>query len=244
MSENILQVNNLCKQYGKTTVLDQVSLTVPTGSIYGLIGENGAGKTTLFRILAGVSRQNSGSVSMFGVTSKNEIVKARRNIGFMIETPAFYPSMTVEENLYIQQLQYFGKKNSDNVFQILELIGLKNQSHKKAKILSFGMKQRLALAVALLHDPQMLILDEPINGLDPISIVELRKLLLKLNKEKSITIFISSHILSELEYIATHYGFLYKGTLINEVSSSVIIRSGDNLEMYYEKLLEEYQCAI
>lgn len=244
MSEYILQVNNLCKQYGKTTVLDQVSLAVPSGSIYGLIGENGAGKTTLLRVLVGVSHRNSGSISMFGATSENDIVKARRNIGFMIETPALYPNMSVRENLYIQQLQYSGKKNSGDMFRVLELVGLDKQDTKRAKNLSLGMKQRLALAISLLNNPQMLILDEPINGLDPIGITEFRNLLLMLNRELHVTMILSSHILSELEHIATHYGFLHRGKLIKEVPAVDIPKSAENLEQFYEKMLEDYQWGI
>lgn len=241
MGKYILQVKNLCKRYGKTTVLDQVSISVPTGSIYGLIGENGAGKTTLFKILAGVSCQNSGSISIFGATSENEIVKARRNIGFVIETPALYPNMSVKENLYIQQLQYSGKKDYDNMFRMLKLVGLDKQDTKKARNLSLGMKQRLALAIALLNNPQMLILDEPINGLDPMGITEFRKLLLTLNRELHVTMILSSHILSELEHITTHYGFLHRGKLVREVPAVDIPKSAKNLEKFYEKLLGDYQ---
>lgn len=241
MSEYILKTNNLCKNYKKATVLNRVSLSVPTGSIYGLIGENGAGKTTLFRILAGLSYQTAGYFSMFGISSKNEVTKIRRNIGFMIETPAFYPDLSVKENLYIQQLQYYGRKNEGDLFRILNLVGLNNQYHKKARSLSLGMKQRLAIAIALVGKPQLLVLDEPINGLDPMGIADFRQLLLKLNKEENVTVLLSSHILSELERITTHFGFIHNGNLIKEISATEIYNSAENLEQFYEELLRGVQ---
>ena len=241
MEQYILKVNNLCKKYGNTIVLQQVSLSVPTGSIYGLIGENGAGKTTLFRILAGLSRQTSGAIILAGANTEAEIIRQRRNVGFMIESPALYPNLSVLENLYISQLQYCGKKDIVYANQTLELVGLGGQKQKKAKHLSLGMKQRLALATALLHDPKILILDEPTNGLDPMGMIAFRHLLLKLNADNNISIIISSHILSELEYIATHYGFLHNGKLLKEISSSDISKSADSLVKYYKKVMEGYQ---
>lgn len=241
MEKYILKVNNLCKKYGNTAVLQQVSLSVPAGSIYGLIGENGAGKTTLFRILAGLSRKTSGQVVLANASTEAEIIKERRNIGFMIEAPALYPDLSVLENLYISQLQYCGKRDSDYANQTLESVGLYGQKQKKAKHLSLGMKQRLALAIALLHNPKILILDEPANGLDPMGIIAFRQLLLKLNADKNITIIISSHILAELEHIATHYGFLHNGRLLKEISSSDISKSADSLEQYFEKVMGSQQ---
>lgn len=241
MEQSILKVTNLCKKYGNTMALQQVSLSVPTGSIYALIGENGAGKTTLFRILAGLSRQTSGQVELAEATTKAEIRKERRNIGFMIEAPALYPNLSVSENLSISQLQYSGKKDTDYADQTLELVGLYGQRQKKAKHLSLGMKQRLSLAAALLHNPKILILDEPANGLDPMGIIAFRQLLLKLNADNHISVIISSHILNELEHIATDYGFLHNGRLIKEISSSDIFKSADSLEQYYEKVMKEQQ---
>lgn len=156
----------------------------------------------------------------------------------MIEAPALYPNLSVLENLYISQLQYCGKKDIDYANQTLELVGLYGQKQKKAKHLSLGMKQRLSLAAALLDDPKLLILDEPINGLDPMGIIAFRKLLLKLNADNNISIIISSHILNELEHIATDYGFLHHGKLLKEISSSDISKSADSLEQYYEKVIE------
>ena len=244
MEEYILQVDNLCKKYGSSVALDHVSLFVPTGSIYGLIGENGAGKTTLFRILAGMSHQTSGVIALSGVKTEAEIIWQRRNIGFMIETPAFYPHLSVLENLYLVQMQHSGKKDVESAKKTLELTGLLEQGKKKAKHLSLGMKQRLALTTALLHNPEMLILDEPVNGLDPMGIAAFRKLILKLNTDRHITIMISSHILNELEQVATHYGFLHNGRMLKEISASDIPQSAGSLEQYYEKILEDGQCGI
>ena len=241
MEQYILKVNKLCKKYGNTIALQEVSLSVPAGSIYGLIGENGAGKTTLFRILAGLSRQTSGQIVFANSNTEAELIKQRRNIGFMIEAPALYPDLSALENLSLIQLQYCGKKDIDCANQTLELVGLYSQKQKKAKHLSLGMKQRLALAMALLHNPKILILDEPANGLDPMGIIAFRKLLLKLNADHHISIILSSHILNELEHVATDYGFLHNGRLLKEVSSSDISKSADSLEQYYEKVMEDYQ---
>lgn len=239
MKEYILQVNDLCKKYGSAVALDHVSLSVPKGGIYGLIGENGAGKTTLFRILAGLSHQTSGVIALAGVKTEAEIVRQRRKIGFMIETPALYSNLSVMENLYLVQMQYSGKKDVESAKQILEMVGLPEQGRKKAKHLSLGMKQRLALATALLHNPEILVLDEPVNGLDPMGIAAFRKLILKLNTDRHVTIIISSHILSELEQVATHYGFLHNGRMLKEISASDIFQSAGSLEQYYEKILED-----
>lgn len=244
MKEYILQVNDLCKKYGSVVALDHVSLFVPTGSIYGLIGENGAGKTTLFRILAGLSQQTSGVIALAGAKTEAELIRQRRNIGFMIEAPALYSNLSVLENLYLVQMQYSGKKDVESAKKTLELTGLTEQGRKKAKHLSLGMKQRLALTTALLHNPEMLILDEPVNGLDPMGIAAFRKLILKLNTDRHITIMISSHILNELEQVATHYGFLHNGRMLKEISASDIPQSAGSLEQYYEKILEDGQCGI
>ena len=218
MGKYILKVNNLCKKYGNTIVLQEVSLSVPTGSIYGLIGENGAGKTTLFRILAGLSRQTSGQVVLANANTEAEMIKERRNIGFMIEAPALYSNLSVLENLYISQLQYCGKKDTDCANQTLELVGLYGQKQKRAKHLSLGMKQRLGLAGALLGRPPILILDEPTNGLDPSGIHEIRNLIKSLPSLYDCTVLISSHMLSEIELMADDIGILNHGRLLFEGS--------------------------
>lgn len=213
----VIKTNNLVKKYGENIVLDNISITVNQGEIYGLVGDNGAGKTTLFRILSGQSNISNGSFELLGESSEKNIMKVRKRIGTIIENPSFYPKMTIEENLEYYRLQRGipGKKNID---KILKEVGLLEVKKKKFNNISLGMKQRLGLALALLGEPELLILDEPINGLDPSGIIEIRNLLLKLNREKNITIIISSHILSELYNIATCYGFLSKGKLVEEIS--------------------------
>ncbi|WP_195469455.1 ABC transporter ATP-binding protein [Clostridium sp. D43t1_170807_H7] len=213
----VIKTNNLVKKYGQNLILDNVTITVNQGEIYGLVGDNGAGKTTLFRILSGQSYHSDGSYELLGLSGEKEIIKARKRIGAMIENPSFYPNMTIEQNLEYYRIQRGipGKKNIDKV---LKEVGLFEAKKKKFSNISLGMKQRLALALALLGEPELLILDEPINGLDPSGIIEIRNLLLKLNREKNITIIISSHILSELYNVATCYGFLSKGKLVEELS--------------------------
>ena len=213
----VIKTNNLVKKYGQNLILDNVTITVKQGQIYGLVGNNGAGKTTLFRILSGQSYHSDGSYELLGLSGEKEIIKARKRIGAMIENPSFYPNMTIEQNLEYYRIQRGipGKKNIDKV---LKEVGLFEAKKKKFSNISLGMKQRLALALALLGEPELLILDEPTNGLDPSGIVEIRDLLIKLNREKNITIIISSHILSELYNVATCYGFLSKGKLVEELS--------------------------
>lgn len=213
----VIKTNNLVKKYGQNLILDNVTITVKQGQIYGLVGNNGAGKTTLFRILSGQSYHSDGSYELLGLSGEKEIIKARKRIGAMIENPSFYPNMTIEQNLEYYRIQRGipGKKNIDKV---LKEVGLFEAKKKKFSNISLGMKQRLALALALLGEPELLILDEPINGLDPSGIIEIRDLLIKLNREKNITIIISSHILSELYNVATCYGFLSKGKLVEELS--------------------------
>lgn len=213
----VIKTNNLVKKYGQNLILDNVTITVNQGEIYGLVGDNGAGKTTLFRILSGQSYHSDGSYELLGLSGEKEIIKARKRIGAMIENPSFYPNMTIEQNLEYYRIQRGipGKKNIDKV---LKEVGLFEAKKKKFSNISLGMKQRLALALALLGEPELLILDEPINGLDPSGIIEIRNLLLKLNREKNITIIISSHILTELYNVATCYGFLSKGKLVEELT--------------------------
>ena len=213
----VIKTNNLVKKYGQNLILDNVTITVNQGEIYGLVGDNGAGKTTLFRILSGQSYHSDGSYELLSESSEKEIIKARKRIGSIIEKPSFYPNMTIEQNLEYYRIQRGipGKKNIDKV---LKEVGLFEAKKKKFSNISLGMKQRLALALALLGEPELLILDEPINGLDPSGIIEIRDLLIKLNREKNITIIISSHILSELYNVATCYGFLSKGKLVEELS--------------------------
>lgn len=216
--EIVLEVNNLEKKYKDFKAISNLNMHIFKSAIYGLIGKNGAGKTTLIRLICGLQKPTSGDISIYGVKTDNkDILNSRKRIGAIIETPAIYQNMSARNNLIIQ-FKLIGSPN-DDIDELLKLVGLENTGKKKVKNFSLGMKQRLAIALALVGSPDFLILDEPINGLDPQGIVEIRELILKLNKEKRITILISSHYLDELSKIATHYGFVDNGTIIKEISS-------------------------
>ena len=217
MSEIICQTTELCKNYKNFHVLQNVNISINRGEIYGLIGENGAGKSTLIRILTGLAFQSSGVVSLFGKTENLRYERAK--IGCTVEMPALYKDMTAKQNLEIQRVQR-GIPEKKCISKTLELVGLNNTKKKKVNDFSLGMKQRLALAIALLGEPEFLILDEPVNGLDPTGIIELRELLKKLAKENHVTILISSHILSELNQLATCYGFLHHGKLLKQITAT------------------------
>lgn len=214
----VFSAKGLSKSYKDTYALRDVNMNVPEGSIYGLVGQNGAGKTTLFRIIVGLCEKSSGEYSLFSSNNENEIRFARERVGCTIEAPAIYGNMSVFENMQIQCIVR-GIPDLNRIDEVLSIVGLDKQRNKKTSNLSFGMKQRLALALALLHDPQFLILDEPTNGLDPMGIAEFRELFLRLNKESNVTILIASHILSELENLATHYGFIHNGRILEEISA-------------------------
>lgn len=211
-------VRNLNKQYGHKQILDNVNLTLETGQIYGLIGKNGVGKTTLMRILTGLAFKTSGEFTLFDKRGESELDEQRHRIGTMIETPAFFPYMTARQNLEYYRIQR-GIVDKNIVEEVLETVDLKDTDKKQFKNFSLGMKQRLGLALALLNSPDLLILDEPINGLDPQGIAEFRAVLKKLNVEKQITMLISSHILLELSSIATYYGFMKDGKMAEEISA-------------------------
>ena len=214
----VIRTYSLIKKYGHTTALDKVNITVNQGEVYGLVGDNGAGKTTLLRILTGQSKLTGGSFELLDKSSDKDLMNVRRRVGSIIETPSFYPKLTVEQNLEYYRIQR-GIPGKENVEKALKQVNLIEAKKKKFKDISLGMKQRLGIALALLGEPELLILDEPINGLDPSGINEIRNLLRNLNREKNITIIISSHILPELSNIATCYGFLSEGKLIEEVNS-------------------------
>ena len=216
MSEIICQTTELCKSYKNSHVLQNIDLSINRGEIYGLIGENGAGKSTLIRILTGLAFQSSGVVTLFGKTENLRYERAK--IGCTVEMPALYKDMTAKQNLEIQRVQR-GITGKKCIAKTLELVGLDDTQKKKVNDFSLGMKQRLALAVALLGEPEFLILDEPVNGLDPTGIIELRELLKRLAKENHVTVLISSHILSELNQLATCYGFLHHGKLLKQISA-------------------------
>lgn len=217
--EYVLTANALCKNYRHFKALQNFSIHVPKGAIYGFVGKNGAGKTTLIRLICGLQRPSSGDYSLYNIPgTSREITASRRRMGAVVETPSIYLDLTAEENLK-EQYQVLGLPSFSDIRELLELVGLSNTGSKKAKHFSLGMRQRLGIAIALAGDPDFLVLDEPVNGLDPQGIIEIRELILKLNKERQITFLISSHILDELSRLATHYGFIDQGRMVKEISS-------------------------
>lgn len=224
MSEVILKTSNLSKTYGHQKVLDNVSLTVNKGDIYGFIGENGAGKTTVIRVVTGLTKPDSGSYELFGVSCNNqgELNKAKHKLSAIVESPSIYSNFTALDNVCLNQ-SILGKKDIEKAKELLELVGLKDvATNKKAGNFSLGMRQRLGIAMCLSNDPELLILDEPLNGLDPAGIVEVRELILRLNKEKNITFLISSHILTELNLVANRYGIISHGKMVKEIDKEEI----------------------
>ncbi|MCI8327256.1 MAG: ATP-binding cassette domain-containing protein [Lachnospiraceae bacterium] len=216
---DVLTVEAMSKHYGHFRALNECTMHVPKGSIYGFIGKNGAGKTTLIRLICGLQSPTCGGYSLYGVQhTKKEIAKSRRRMGAVVETPSIYLDMTAEENLK-EQYRILGLPSFRDIPKRLEMVGLGDTGRKKAKNFSLGMKQRLGIAIALCGDPDFLVLDEPINGLDPQGIIEMRELILKLNREYQITVLISSHILGELSRLATHYGFIDHGHMVKEISA-------------------------
>lgn len=217
MGDYVLRTSSLSKQYKDQLALNNVDLSIKKGSIYGFIGQNGAGKSTLIRVVTGLALPTKGKLELFGHSTEQELIQARKRIGTIIEGPALYPHMSAAENLEAHRLLR-GIPGKKCIEKTLSLVGLQNTGKKKAKNFSLGMKQRLGLGIALLGDPEFLILDEPINGLDPMGVVEIRELLKKMNHEYGITILISSHILSELHLLATHYGIIHKGELLEQLT--------------------------
>ena len=218
--EYVLQTNSLTKKYKHFKTLDGLSMNVPKGAIYGFIGKNGAGKTTLIRLICGLQFPASGSYTLYGrKNTDREISKSRRRMGAVVEMPSIYLDMTAEDNLK-QQYRILGLPTYDGLKDILKLVGLGDTGKKKAGNFSLGMRQRLGIAIALAGSPDFLVLDEPVNGLDPQGIIEIRELILKLNREQQITFLISSHILDELSKLATHYGFIDRGRMVKEISAA------------------------
>lgn len=208
----VLQTSNLTKKYGKQIAIDHVNINIEKGDIYGLIGKNGAGKTTIMKIISGLTKANEGEVKLF---ESSDLNRGRKRTGTIIEQPTLYPDMTARETLiYYDKL--LGITNYKNVDEVSNLVGLSDTGSKRVKSFSLGMKQRLSIAISLIGSPDFLILDEPINGLDPYGIKQVRELILKLNREKDITILISSHILGELSKVATKYGVIRKGKMVDE----------------------------
>lgn len=223
MSKVILSSKNLTKKYANITAVEGINMELKQGEIYGLVGKNGAGKTTFLRLITGQTFETEGTLSLFGASTQGEMNQQRKRIGAIIEIPSFLPYMTAEQNLEYYRLQR-GIPGKKCIREVLEEVGLADTGNKKYKSFSLGMKQRLGLALALMNKPELLLLDEPINGLDPFGIVELRNLLIKLNKEKNITILISSHILSELTNLATYYGFIDNGKMLRQLSSEELAK--------------------
>lgn len=217
--EYVLRTTALNKTYGNFKALAGLSMNVPKGAIYGFVGKNGAGKTTLIRLICGLQEPTSGEYTIYGKkNTEKDVAKSRRRMGAVVETPSIYLDMTAEDNLK-QQYRVLGLPSFDGLHDILKLVGLENTGKKKARHFSLGMRQRLGIAIALTGSPDFLVLDEPANGLDSQGIIEIRELILKLNREQQITILISSHILDELSKLATHYGFIDNGRLVKEMSA-------------------------
>ncbi|MBR6744637.1 MAG: ATP-binding cassette domain-containing protein [Clostridia bacterium] len=250
--EYVLTTSALSKKYRRFEALKDFSIHVPKGAIYGFVGRNGAGKTTLIRVICGLQEPTSGGYSLYGIPNGDKgISRARRRMGAVVETPSIYLDMTAEDNLK-QQALVLGLPSYESIPELLRLVGLAHTGKKKARNFSLGMKQRLGIAVALIGNPDFIVLDEPINGLDPQGIVEIRELILKLNREHGITVLISSHILGELSKLATHYGFIEKGRMVREISAAeleaacrkcvklevsdtkALVRALDRMKMDYE----------
>ena len=238
--ENVLSVKDLCKNYGKSKVLKGVNLDIPKGAIFGLVGRNGAGKTTLMRIVTGLAEPTSGTYSIGGVENTDrKILGVRRRMGSITDSPALYKNLSAYDNIKLQYIN-LGMTSFDDIPELLELVDLKDTGKKKAGKFSLGMRQRLGIAVALCGNPDILILDEPINGLDPQGIIQMREILLRINHEKHTTILISSHILEELSKLATHYAFIEKGEILQELSSSELmakVRKASRLKTASTELL-------
>ena len=217
--EYVLETKALCKRYRDFRALDGLDMRIPKGAIYGFVGRNGAGKTTLIRLICGLQMPTGGSFTLYGVKHTDAgINRCRRRMGAVVETPSVYLDMTAEENIR-QQYLTLGVPSMEGIVELLQLVGLESTGKKKAKNFSLGMRQRLGIAVALAGSPDLLVLDEPVNGLDPQGIIEMRELILKLNRERGITVLISSHILDELSRLATHYGFIDGGRMVKEMSA-------------------------
>ena len=236
MKEIVLQTHNLTKKYKNFTALDNVNITIKKGDIYGLIGRNGAGKTTLMKLITTLSSPTSGTFTLFGTSSDNDdIFDNKQRVGSLIENPAFYPNLSAYDNLKYYALQR-GFTDLSQIDKVLKMVNLTNTGKKKAKNFSLGMKQRLGIALAILNNPDFVVLDEPINGLDPIGISELRNTFKNL-ANNGVTLLISSHILSELYVLSTKFGFIENGKLIKELtkeeldiesSKCIVIKSNDS----------------
>ena len=228
--ESVLEVSQLTKIYKKQRALDSFDLSVSRGELVGIIGPNGAGTSTLLRSIVGLTPASEKNIQLFGSVDYEALLTNRHFVGALIEAPAFVDNLSAKKNMIHYALQR-KVKNRARIDEVLALVGLDKTGNKKVKNFSLGMKQRLAIALTLLHDPDLLILDEPINGLDPAGIIHVRELLLKLNREKNMTILISSHILSELEHLATRFVFVNKGRKVADISSQELAHQAST---YYQ----------
>ena len=248
--DDILKIRGLTKMFGQNYAVNNVDMNIQRGDIYGFIGRNGAGKTTLIRILLGLCEKNSGEIELFGSSNLSE---GRDKTGCIIENPALFPKMTAKDNIIAQSKAVGVKLSSSEIDDLLSVVGLESTGKKKAKDFSLGMKQRLSIALALVGNPEFLVLDEPTNGLDPEGIRDVRNLILRLNKEKNITVLVSSHILGELHKLATRYGVIDKGRLIKEFTAKELdektedgfeikVKEGDiqNTEEFWKESNIEY----
>lgn len=228
--EELLRTYGLTKQFGKHRAVDHVDLHVNRGAIYGFIGRNGAGKTTFLRMVSGLAAPTEGEIEIFGARGK-ELQKIRSRIGCLIEGPGLYGNMTAKENMEIK-CRFCGIKRPGYIEELLDMVGLSDVGKKKTKKFSLGMKQRLGIAMALIGEPDLLVLDEPINGLDPQGIAEVRDIILRLNRERNMTILISSHILEELSKISTDYGIIHNGCLLQELTREELMeKCSDRIEI-------------
>ena len=239
MSEYLLSTNGLTKQFGSHKAVNHVNMHVKKGAIYGFIGRNGAGKTTCLRMISGLAKPTYGEIEMFGYKNE-ELKQIRSRISCLIEAPGIYGNMSAYDNLAIK-CKLFGIRDKSYIENILDTVGLSDTGKKKTKHFSLGMKQRLGIGLALVGEPDLLILDEPINGLDPQGIAEIRDMLLKLKEEQNMTIIISSRILEELSKIATHYGIIHNGSLIQELTrEELMLRCSERMEI----VLDNPKCAL
>ena len=230
MSEMLLQTRALTKQYGRHRAVDQVSMHIKKGAIYGFIGRNGAGKTTTLRMISGLASPTAGEIELFGCRGR-ELSRIRSRVGCLIEGPGLYGSMSARDNLKMKSM-LLGVYKRGYEEELLDIVGLGGVGKKPVKRYSLGMKQRLGIALALVGEPDLLVLDEPINGLDPQGIAEVRDTVLKLNRERNMTILISSHILEELSKIATDYGIIHNGTLLQELTNEELMeKCSERLEV-------------
>lgn len=248
-----IKLNNLSKSYGKKVAVNHLNMAVPEGSIYGFIGKNGAGKSTTQKLICGLTPKTTGEIKLFGKPSSDAEIRSK--VGMLIENAGVYPTLTAYENMKLYGLAIGMDKLENEITRVLKLVGLSDTGKKKVKQFSLGMKQRLGIAIALLGNPKLLILDEPINGLDPQGIIEFREIVLKLNKELGMTILISSHILGELSKISTHYGIIKDGSMVREMTAGDLEETCQNY-MYIKldrakdalpKLKQEFsaeQCVI